>query len=150
MDNRVAGWEPAPGAAGGQQLSFVSLARLPCIFLSRLTVGLVIRSLAAAVAVGIAALYLIVAIRYCVLARWWLPRRERWSRTREGCCAECGYNLRGNVSGVCPECGHEIETALPPEHGPTAPSLIDKQPRWVYLTVLLITALTFFFLVFWM
>jgi predicted Zn-ribbon and HTH transcriptional regulator len=23
----------------------------------------------------------------------------------EGMCAECGYNLTGNVSGRCPECG---------------------------------------------
>ena len=22
-----------------------------------------------------------------------------------GCCAVCGYNLTGKVSGVCPECG---------------------------------------------
>ncbi len=22
-----------------------------------------------------------------------------------GCCAQCGYNLTGNVSGICPECG---------------------------------------------
>ena len=26
----------------------------------------------------------------------------------EGCCANCGYNLTGNVSGVCPECGLSI------------------------------------------
>jgi hypothetical protein len=23
----------------------------------------------------------------------------------DGCCRNCGYDLRGNVSGVCPECG---------------------------------------------
>ncbi len=32
---------------------------------------------------------------------WWLDRR----RMRLGHCQRCGYNLRGNVSGVCPECG---------------------------------------------
>jgi hypothetical protein len=26
-------------------------------------------------------------------------------RTRPGHCQQCGYNLRGNVSGICPECG---------------------------------------------
>ena len=25
-----------------------------------------------------------------------------------GHCAECGYNLTGNVSGMCPECGTEV------------------------------------------
>ena len=29
----------------------------------------------------------------------------------KGKCAECGYNLTGNVSGVCPECGTDIEAA---------------------------------------
>jgi CBS-domain-containing membrane protein len=24
-------------------------------------------------------------------------------------CAQCGYCLRGNVSGTCPECGHAIQ-----------------------------------------
>lgn len=32
-------------------------------------------------------------------------RRRR--RRRKGLCAQCGYNLTGNVSGVCPECGSE-------------------------------------------
>lgn len=26
-------------------------------------------------------------------------------RRRRGLCMQCGYSLRGNVSGVCPECG---------------------------------------------
>ena len=30
-------------------------------------------------------------------------RRER--RRTEGYCAECGYCLAGNESGICPECG---------------------------------------------
>ena len=109
-------------------------------------VGSTIRLLAATVTVGIGALYSIVAIRHCVRARRWLSRHERWSRTQEGCCSQCGYNLRGHVSGACPECGRDIETPLPPEQAPAAPSLIDKQPRWVPLTVLLIMALTFFIL----
>ena len=25
-----------------------------------------------------------------------------------GCCAVCGYNLTGNVSGKCPECGTQV------------------------------------------
>jgi hypothetical protein len=31
--------------------------------------------------------------------------RRRRQRTRAGLCRRCGYDLRGNVSGVCPECG---------------------------------------------
>lgn len=26
-------------------------------------------------------------------------------RRPNGCCRKCGYDLRGNASGVCPECG---------------------------------------------
>jgi len=25
-----------------------------------------------------------------------------------GVCQKCGYNLRGNVTGICPECGTEV------------------------------------------
>jgi len=37
---------------------------------------------------------------------WW--RRRRLPTL--GCCQECGYNLRGNVSGICPECGYATKT----------------------------------------
>ena len=37
-----------------------------------------------------------------------IGRRER--RRKRGYCAECGYDLTGNISGACPECG----TATPP------------------------------------
>jgi len=30
---------------------------------------------------------------------------RRWRRRRKGLCLRCGYDLRGNASGVCPECG---------------------------------------------
>ncbi len=34
-------------------------------------------------------------------------------------CARCGYNLKGNVSGICPECGIRIPSRPPPsELGP--------------------------------
>jgi hypothetical protein len=41
-----------------------------------------------------------------ILPAPWTFRRLR-SRGRRGRqqCPHCGYNLRGNVSGVCPECG---------------------------------------------
>ena len=31
---------------------------------------------------------------------------------REGRCQHCGYDLRGNASGVCPECGTVIPREL--------------------------------------
>lgn len=34
--------------------------------------------------------------------------RRCWRR-RRGRCAQCGYDLRGNTSGVCPECGADME-----------------------------------------
>jgi hypothetical protein len=33
-------------------------------------------------------------------------RRHR--RRKKGLCLQCGYSLKGNVSGVCPECGEQI------------------------------------------
>ena len=33
---------------------------------------------------------------------------RRWQRRQRGQCIGCGYNLRGNVTGVCPECGTEV------------------------------------------
>ena len=32
-------------------------------------------------------------------------------RARENRCSECGYILKGNVSGTCPECGTAVERA---------------------------------------
>lgn len=32
------------------------------------------------------------------------PMRRYWRRNR-GLCVKCGYNLKGNLSGICPECG---------------------------------------------
>jgi hypothetical protein len=34
------------------------------------------------------------------------PLFRRHRRRRQGLCIQCGYNLKGNVSGICPECGH--------------------------------------------
>jgi hypothetical protein len=28
------------------------------------------------------------------------------------CCAKCGYNLKGNMSGVCPECGTPTSSSV--------------------------------------
>ena len=41
--------------------------------------------------------------------RGWEGRRHlRKARRRSGVCAECGYDLTGNVSGKCPECGAHV------------------------------------------
>lgn len=37
-------------------------------------------------------------------------RIRRWRRRRSGCCAECGFDVRGSVwSAHCPECGALLE-----------------------------------------
>jgi hypothetical protein len=36
---------------------------------------------------------------------WTISAWRRRSRRRPGVCRSCGYDLRGNISGVCPECG---------------------------------------------
>lgn len=42
---------------------------------------------------------------------FWKDRRKKGP----GFCGQCGYDLKGNVSGKCPECGKEVRTstALP-------------------------------------
>ena len=48
-----------------------------------------------------------------LLIQLWLTRRDRDLRTRRrwrGLCSNCGYDLRGNESGVCPECGFTFNT----------------------------------------
>ena len=45
---------------------------------------------------------------------WWLARTARrilWHR--RGGCPICGYDLRGNVSGICPECGTPLGSHNP-------------------------------------
>ena len=39
----------------------------------------------------------------CVMRLRRVARRLRWHH--RGCCARCGYDLTGNVSGICSECG---------------------------------------------
>jgi hypothetical protein len=42
---------------------------------------------------------------------WLFRRRVRpWYRRRRGLCGKCGYDLRGNESGVCSECGTRVES----------------------------------------
>jgi hypothetical protein len=46
-----------------------------------------------------------------------------------GLCYRCGYDLRGDVSGICPECGTPISTATDMERScpsPTAGSAASK------------------------
>jgi hypothetical protein len=39
---------------------------------------------------------------------WALMAFRRRRRVRRGCCAKCGYDVRGDVTRACPECGHAI------------------------------------------
>ncbi len=51
-----------------------------------------------------AGLYVTCAILLLVMPVWRLLHR----RPPPGHCANCGYNLTGNVSGRCPECGQTL------------------------------------------
>lgn len=100
------------------------------------------KSLALAAAVGIAALYSVEAVRYCVRVLKWLPGREWWARVREGRCPNCGYDLAANISGRCPECGNAVDRTLPDSKASIAPSLItERQPWWVWGVVVATAAL---------
>lgn len=50
----------------------------------------------------ISAIYPIIVF-YCGPLRLWKRRRKGW-------CLECGYDLKGNVSGICSECGQPTES----------------------------------------
>jgi hypothetical protein len=39
-----------------------------------------------------------------------LAIRGRRRRAGGGLCVKCGYDLKGNVSGVCPECGDRVQS----------------------------------------
>ena len=54
------------------------------------------------------ALPLILFAAYPTIALVYGPLR-RHRRRRKGLCVQCGYNLRGNMTGTCPECGQLAE-----------------------------------------
>lgn len=37
-------------------------------------------------------------------------------RRKNGICVNCGYDLRGNTTGICPECGETVEEIETPEN----------------------------------
>lgn len=45
------------------------------------------------------------------IVMWRKKRREARVefRRKNGICVNCGYDLRGNTTGICPECGQPIE-----------------------------------------
>jgi len=50
--------------------------------------------------------YSLLAVPFLLWPGAWLVRGlRRMRRWRNHHCPDCGYNLRGNTSGVCPECG---------------------------------------------
>jgi predicted amidophosphoribosyltransferase len=50
-------------------------------------------------------------------------------------CPVCGYDLRGNTSGVCPECGTRIDQRTA-NKAPAGLSLLSEtQPWWVWTLV---------------
>jgi hypothetical protein len=48
----------------------------------------------------------LVSLIYPIRASLLLRRRR--ARRRMNHCADCGYNLTGNTSGICPECGERL------------------------------------------
>ena len=51
------------------------------------------------------------AFAFALAAAGWVQlhrRGVREDRRDTGKCVDCGYDLRGNASGVCPECGEAI------------------------------------------
>jgi hypothetical protein len=46
----------------------------------------------------------------CLLIPMLLEKRRYIRRLEGGLCGNCGYDLRGTVSGICPECGNTFPT----------------------------------------
>lgn len=61
---------------------------------------------------GIGLPHWLVAVIFAVLPAQWLRRRltdgRAQRRVAAGACLACGYDLKGNGSGICPECGMQI------------------------------------------
>ncbi len=55
----------------------------------------------------------------------WIVRRPRVLADNK--CAQCSYDLTGNVSGVCPECGTSVEQDQSDHSAPQPPR--DPAPR---------------------
>lgn len=53
-----------------------------------------------------------VTVLVIAVPSWWVRLTAR--RHPPGHCKKCGYNLKGNVSGICSECG----TPIPPDDRP--------------------------------
>ncbi len=53
-------------------------------------------------------LWIILPVAFVWVLLAWLAWRSRGTRVLPGHCAECRYDLTGNVSGRCPECGTAI------------------------------------------
>lgn len=73
-------------------------------------------------------------------ARWgdgWAKTKVVWKQYvhrvpfdfRGEVCRNCGYDLRGNVSGICPECGEAIVHAARPVDGPPATTSAQQGDR---------------------
>ena len=92
-------------------------------------------SLWISLAVGIAALYAVVGIRFICRALNWAPQQELWDRSTRGLCSVCGYDLSGNVSGNCPECGASLERQAVHKAPPALRLLPERQPLWVWTIV---------------
>ena len=48
---------------------------------------------------------------WCILVGLTVPTTILWwkdRRSAKGHCAQCGYDLTGNLSGTCPECGKRV------------------------------------------
>ena len=99
-------------ALGVQPLVLASLWTKPLLRGAAITFTPPIAAAAALIALPVRANeFLVIAIVSaiaCLLANVLLP--DRGSAFRPSQCGQCGYELRGNQSGVCPECGGDITT----------------------------------------
>jgi hypothetical protein len=58
---------------------------------------------------------LIVVLSLTLISVGLSGRRIR-KRTRTGCCAKCGFDLRGSIGDRCPECGSQVSLSVDSGH----------------------------------
>ena len=54
-----------------------------------------------------------IGLAFAIAPAAWILRFAMKRRIKPGCCAACGYDLTGNISGVCPECGMKTAPSEP-------------------------------------
>jgi hypothetical protein len=97
----LAGFTPAWGRPAALVMAFALVALIFVNF--KVAVDLQTRVYVGAAWMFIAAV-LVIASRIVATSRLHASLRNKWDNR----CPACGYDIRGNTTGICPECGKPV------------------------------------------